>query len=77
MPESDLVKMGMALYVRWVLLNATVEGLQEKRRSVKFQGRFWVGYKNLCEYKHLGGIMLIRSIEADTSNMLEEGDRAT
>jgi hypothetical protein len=53
--ESDLVKMagmGMTPYVRWVLLNVTVEGLLEGETGVcKMSGQVLSKLLQICEYK--------------------------
>jgi len=55
--ESDLVKMGgaqLTLYVRWALLNATVEGLLLGKTEVrKISGKILGRLLQICEYKHL------------------------
>jgi hypothetical protein len=53
--EIDLVKMagmGMTPYVRWVLLNVTVEGLLEGKTGVRnMSGQVLSQLLQICEYK--------------------------
>ena len=58
--ESDLVKMtgmGMTPYVRWVLLNVTVDGLLEGKMEVrKMSGQVLGKLLQICESKQLVSI---------------------